>query len=78
MTAWVNNSGRVDHYTRVGLNGNYWGDNLIGYHNDDTAYPDNNISATYIMNASANDTIDWRHLGDIYGYHSSWSIILLA
>tara|TARA_B100000963_G_C22419269_1_gene576922 strand:- start:55 stop:798 length:744 start_codon:yes stop_codon:yes gene_type:complete len=78
LSIWVNNSGTTLHIGRVGRNGAYWGDNLMGYQNADTGYPDNNISASYIMNASANDTITYYHQGDIYGYHSNWSIYLLG
>ena len=78
ISAYVNNSGTTGHAGRIGRNGAYWGDNLMYYQSNDTAYPDNTVSAGYIMNASANDTITYYHQGDIYGYHTNWSIQLIA
>ena len=78
ISAYVNNDGDQYHTGRIGRNGAYWGDNLMTYQNSDTQYPDNSMSASYIMNASANDTITYYHKGDIYGYHTNWSIYLLG
>ena len=78
ITVYVNNSGDTAHVGRIGRNGAYWGDNAFTYQNSDTGYPDNSMSASYIMNASVNDTMTYYHKGDIYGYHTNWSVYLLG
>ena len=78
ITVYVNNSNQSVHNGRVGLNGSYWGDNNMLYQNGDSAYPDNSMSAGYIINLSANDAITYLHNGNIYGYHTNWSMHLLG
>jgi len=73
---YVNDTTTTAHYARPYVNGSVYKD-AICYLSSGNAN-DNTSSATWFINLSANDTVQWYHLGDIYGYHTWWNMHLLG
>lgn len=73
---YVNDTTTTAHYARPYVNGSVYKD-AICYLSSNNGY-DNTSSATWFINLSANDTVQWYHLGDIYGYHTWWNMHLLG
>ena len=73
---YVNDTSTTAHYARPYVNGSVYKD-AICYLSSGNAN-DNTSSATWFINLSANDTVQWYHLGDIYGYHTWWNMHLLG
>ena len=73
---YVNDTSTAAHYARPYVNGSLYKD-AICYLSSGNAN-DNTSSATWFISLSANDTVQWYHLGDIYGYHTWWNMHLLG
>jgi len=73
---YVNDTTTTAHYARPYVNGSVYKD-AICYLSSNNGY-DNTSGATWFINLGANDTVQWYHLGDIYGYHTWWNMHLLG
>ena len=78
VSVYVNNTGEVAHGGRLYVNGSVLGDTLLYYRDTDTSYPDNTMSASYVLKLSVNDYVSYYHTEDIYGYHSHFSGYLIG
>lgn len=78
ISVYVNDINDSAHGGRLYVNGTVLGDTLLYYANADAAYPDNTMSASYLLKLSANDYVSYYHTRDIYGYHSHFSGYLVG
>ena len=78
ISAYVNNTGDAAHGGRIYVNGSVLGDTLLYYRNTDSGYPDNTMSASYVIKLAVNDYVSYYHTQDIYGYHSHFSGYLIG
>ena len=60
------------------VNGSVLGDTLMYYRDTDTSYPDNTMSASYVLKLAVNDYVSYYHTEDMYGYHSHFSGFLIG
>jgi len=73
VNMYVNGNGDTQHAGRLYINGSSFGDSYMLYQNSDSGYPDNTLSASFLISLSANDYVSWWSTYDVYGYHSSFS-----
>jgi hypothetical protein len=78
LNIYVNNSGEYFHYGRLYLNGSAFAGTMLHLGDTSNDYPDETMGASFIVNMSANDYVEYYHVEDIYGYHSSFSGFLVG
>lgn len=78
LNIYTNNSGEYYHYGRLYLNGSQFADTILHLGDTSNDYPDETMGASYIINMAANDYVEYYHVEDIYGYHSSFSGFLIG
>ena len=78
LNIYTNNSGEYYHYGRLYLNGTQFADTILHLGDTSNDYPDETISGSFIVNMAANDYVEYYHVEDIYGYHSSFSGFLIG
>ena len=78
LNIYVNNSGEYYHYGRLYLNGSQFADTILHLGDTSNDFPDETMGASFIVNMAANDYVEYYHVEDIYGYHSSFSGFLIG
>jgi hypothetical protein len=78
LNIYVNNSGEYFHYGRLYLNGSAFAGTMLHLGDTSNDFPDETMGASFIVNMSANDYVEYYHVEDIYGYHSSFSGFLIG
>ena len=78
LNIYTNNSGEYYHYGRLYLNGTQFADTILHLGDTSNDYPDETMSGSFIVNMAANDYVEYYHVEDIYGYHSSFSGFLIG